>query len=80
MGEVIVSTIKPDMAELKDEKRQLRAAIERTPADQTGELQLEYAEKCEALGHRFRQEGYEPRAKYEFDEATQARRIASNLP
>ena len=80
MGEVIVSTIKPDMAELKDEKRQLRAAIERTPADQTGELQLEYAEKCEALGHRFRQEGYEKRAKYEFDDATQARRIASNLP
>ena len=80
MGEVIVSTIKPDMAELKDEKRQLRAAIERTPADQPGELQLEYAEKCEALGHRFRQEGYEKRAKYEFDEATQARRIASNLP
>ena len=36
MVEVIVSTIKPDMAELKDEKRQLRAAIERTPADQTG--------------------------------------------
>ena len=77
MVEVIVSTIKPDMAELKDEKRQLRAAIERTPADQTVELLLEYAEKCKALGHRFRQEGYEKRAKYEFYEATQARKNAA---
>ena len=80
MREVGCVSLKPYVVKLKDEKSHLHAAIRRTLVDQAGELQLEYAEKCEALGHRFRQEGYEKRAKYEFDEATQARRIASNLP
>ncbi len=77
MVEVIVSTIKPDMGKLKDEKALLRTEIESTPWGGTEELLLEYADKCEALGHRFRQEGYEKRAKYEFEEATQARKNAA---
>ena len=41
----------PHVTRLKVERNYLRSVTRRAPADQAGELQLEYAEKCEALGH-----------------------------
>ena len=90
MREIIVSTMQPDIAELKDEKRQLRTAIEKARANQNAELLtnllLECADKCGALGHRFRQKGYEERAKgyekrakYEFYEANQYQQEAAQI-
>ena len=67
----------PHVTRLKVERNYLRSVIRRTPADQAGELQLEYAEKCEALGHWYRQQGCETPAKCEFGEASQARRNAA---
>lgn len=65
------------MAELKGEKKQIRDAIRSTPANQAGELQLEYAEKCEALGHAYRQKGNKLFAQCEFTEADVARQNAA---
>ena len=68
----------PHVTRLKVERNDLRSVIRRTPADQAGELQLEYAEKCEDLGHWYRQQGCETPAKCEFGEAAQARRNAAS--
>ena len=68
----------PHVTRLKVERNDLRSVIRRTPADQAGELQLEYAEKCEALGHWYRRQGSETPAKSEFGEASQARRNAAS--
>ena len=46
-------------AQLKCEKNQLCASIKEASKDQPRELLLEYAEKCEALGHWYRQKDWE---------------------
>ena len=78
MREVGCVSLKPYAVKLKDEKNHHRAAIRRTLVDQAGELLLGYAEKCEALGHWYRQKGCETFAKCEFGEASQARRNAAS--
>ena len=71
----------PRVTRVKVERNDLRPAITRARANQDAELlavlQLEYAEKCEALGHWYRQKGCETLAGCEFGEASQARRNAA---
>lgn len=70
-------SLTPYMAQLKTEKKHLRDAIRRTPVDQVGELLLDYAEKCEALGYAYSQKGCELGKTCEFAEAASARRNAA---
>ena len=77
MIEIGVVSVTRYMAELKREKKQLRDAIESTPVDQTGELLLEYAEKCVALGHEYSQQGCQSGKDYDIAAAATARRNAA---
>ena len=63
MSEVSSLALSDYAAELQCEKNQLCASIKETSKDRLRELLLEYAEKCEALGHWYRQEGDKRRAK-----------------
>ena len=63
MSEVGVLTLSDYAAQFKCEKNQLCASIKEVSKDRLRELLLEYAEKCEALGHWYRQESDERRAK-----------------
>ena len=79
MREVDGIKLEPYAVRLKVKKNDLRSVIERTPAHQAGELQLEYAETCKALGYWYKGPGYETLKRCEFGEAAAARwNAASN--
>ena len=77
MIEVFCVGLSPYAVLLKEDKNRLCSEIRKTPADQAGELRLECAETCDALGHWYRQQGCEIPAKSEFDEANRHRQKAS---
>ncbi len=63
MIEVGCLTLPPHVADLQREQNNLRDEIKEASKDKRRKLLLEYAEKCEALGHWYRQEGDKRRAK-----------------
>ena len=79
MREVGCVSLTPYAAMLKDKKNRLRSKIEGASVDRAGELLLELADTCAALGHWRRQKVCETLAKCEFGEASQARWNASQL-
>lgn len=56
MSEGGVLTLSNYAAQLQREKNQLCVSIKEASKDKRRKLLLEYAEKCEALGHWYRQE------------------------
>ena len=65
------------MAELKGEKQQIRAAIWKTSPHEAGKLWLEYAKKCKALRRGYEQRGNEFYAQCESVDAATARQNAA---